>query len=664
MDDGTICRLDDDSFYVTTTSSGAGAIYDWFTWWLADWRLDVHLTDVTQGLSAVNLAGPRAREIMGKVTELDCSAEGFTYLDGKQAEVAGVPCLILRIGFVGEVGYEIHCPSAQGEHLWDALMEAGREFGVKPFGLEPQRLLRLQKMHILVGQDTDSESTPFGAAMPWIVKLDKEQDLIGKWALQHYENEQLETTLVGFTLVERARADGGRGRDAGERRADGPGHERALLAAARPGDRDGVGAGGAGEGRRADHDLRREQADRGRGPDEALLRPRRGDPALVSALRPVPLTRPGRGRQEPDGAGHGGRGRDDRAARRLERGHRVPRRGALLCALVGFADVSHLGKLEIQGDVAAITGHDLELGRALRAEGAWWCPYSAQRAVVLCSPNRHRGAPRPPPRVRRGRQRPGERNRHHDLAGSDDHSRSRSRARPSPASRRSTCARQITPVHAFRPGSVARTGGAILCEAPDRYLMLFGAALGQYVWTLVADAAEHLGGGPVGVDRPPWSRSMLDIFRRRRMWRTRPDLKDSYDVVIIGGGSHGLATAYYLAPSTTASTNVAVLEKSYIGSGAAGRNTTILRSNYKTPEGARFYDASVKLYEGLSKELNFNLLFSQNGHLTLAHSDRAMFVMANRAEVNRLHNIDSRLIYPDEIKKLAPAMQVDNPDAV
>jgi sarcosine oxidase subunit alpha len=200
MDDGTICRVDDDHFYVTTTSSGAGAIFDWFTWWLADWGLEVHVVDVTQGLSAVNLAGPRAREIMGKLTDLDCSAEGFTYLDGKQAEVAGVPCLILRIGFVGEVGYEIHCPAAQGEHLWDALMDAGREFGLKPFGLEPQRLLRLQKMHILIGQDTDSESTPFNAAMPWIVKLDKEQNFIGKWALEHYENEELETTLVGFTL--------------------------------------------------------------------------------------------------------------------------------------------------------------------------------------------------------------------------------------------------------------------------------------------------------------------------------------------------------------------------------------------------------------------------------------------------------------------------------
>ena len=149
---------------------------------------------------------------------------------------------------------------------------------------------------------------------------------------------------------------------------------------------------------------------------------------------------------------------------------------------------------------------------------------------------------------------------------------------------------------------------------------------------------------------------MLDIFRKRRMWRPASSLKSSYDVVIIGGGSHGLATAHYLRDHGI--TDVAILEKRYIGSGAAGRNTTILRSNYKTPEGARFYDASVKLYEGLSQDLNFNLLFSQCGHLTLAHSDRAMFVMANRAEVNRLQGIDSRLIGPDEVKELAPAMHV------
>jgi sarcosine oxidase subunit beta len=127
-------------------------------------------------------------------------------------------------------------------------------------------------------------------------------------------------------------------------------------------------------------------------------------------------------------------------------------------------------------------------------------------------------------------------------------------------------------------------------------------------------------------------------------------------VVIVGGGAHGLATAYYLGQLGVK--NVAVLEQSYIGSGAAGRNTTILRSNYKTPEGARFYDASIRMYERLSQELEFNLLFSQCGHLTLAHSDRAMFVMANRAEVNRLHGIDSRLIDAAEVKRLCPPLNV------
>ena len=140
------------------------------------------------------------------------------------------------------------------------------------------------------------------------------------------------------------------------------------------------------------------------------------------------------------------------------------------------------------------------------------------------------------------------------------------------------------------------------------------------------------------------------------MW-SRHELKDHYDVVIIGGGVHGLACAYYLAKEHGI-TDVAVLEKNYIGSGGSGRNTTIIRSNYLTPEGVDFYDQSVKLYENMSKELNFNVMFSQRGHFTLAHTDAAVRTARRRAEVNQLQGVNSRLIWPDEIKRICPILDV------
>ena len=152
---------------------------------------------------------------------------------------------------------------------------------------------------------------------------------------------------------------------------------------------------------------------------------------------------------------------------------------------------------------------------------------------------------------------------------------------------------------------------------------------------------------------------MKDVFRVRRMWRQRSELKRRYDAVIIGGGSHGLATAYYLVRDH-GMRNVAVLEKSYIGSGAAGRNTTIIRSNYRTPEGAAFYKQSVELYEGLAQDLDFNLLFSQLGHLTLAHSERNVVTATERAEVNQLLGIDSRVVFRDEIAKLCPELNLSD----
>ena len=145
-----------------------------------------------------------------------------------------------------------------------------------------------------------------------------------------------------------------------------------------------------------------------------------------------------------------------------------------------------------------------------------------------------------------------------------------------------------------------------------------------------------------GLTRSPWP----------RVWEQH-DLNPTYDAVIVGGGVHGLATAYYLARNH-GMTNVAVLEKSYIGSGGSGRNTAIVRSNYLTPEGSRFYDRSVKLYEGLAADLNFNVMFEQRGHMTLAHSDSSLRTMHWRAEVNKLQGIDSDVIEPEDVKKLAP----------
>ncbi|HYA52606.1 MAG TPA: FAD-dependent oxidoreductase, partial [Streptosporangiaceae bacterium] len=121
-------------------------------------------------------------------------------------------------------------------------------------------------------------------------------------------------------------------------------------------------------------------------------------------------------------------------------------------------------------------------------------------------------------------------------------------------------------------------------------------------------------------------------------WQQQP-VKGSYDAVIVGGGVHGLATAYYLA-ANHGITDVAVLDKGYIGSGGSGRNTAILRSNYLTPEGVRFYDRSVKLYQRLATDLDYNVMFSQRGHLTLAHSDASLRTMRWRAEVNKVEGVD------------------------
>ena len=127
--------------------------------------MDVEFANLTGALAAINVAGPNARTAMQRVSGDDFSADGFTYLDAKHVTVAGVPTLALRIGFVGELGYELHFPSPLSEHVWDTIFEQAADLDPRPFGLEPQRILRLEKGHVIVSQDTDSESNLHEAAM-------------------------------------------------------------------------------------------------------------------------------------------------------------------------------------------------------------------------------------------------------------------------------------------------------------------------------------------------------------------------------------------------------------------------------------------------------------------------------------------------------------------
>lgn len=200
IDDGVAARLHEQHFYVTATTSGVDRVFRLMQWYNAQWRMQVDIAQVTSAYAAVNLAGPKARQVLAKAgTDIDIAKEAFPYLGVREGMVADIPVRILRIGFVGELGYEIHCPAQYGEALWDALMTAGKEFGITPFGVEAQRILRLEKGHIIIGQDTDALTHPFEIGMDWAVKMDK-PFFAGQAALRAHLEKAPVRKLVGFAL--------------------------------------------------------------------------------------------------------------------------------------------------------------------------------------------------------------------------------------------------------------------------------------------------------------------------------------------------------------------------------------------------------------------------------------------------------------------------------
>ena len=199
LDDGIVTRLAEDRYYVTTGTGNIDLVEEWFRWWAVGTGMCVHITNLTPGLAAINVAGPRARDTLRKLTDVDLSPRAFRYMRTASGAVAGVPSLLVRIGFVGETAWEIHFPAEYGEHVWDALLEAGEEFGISLFGVEAQRILRLEKKHIIPGQDTDVVSNAIEADMAWAVQFERE-DFIGRSALMAVQERGLRDKLVGFVM--------------------------------------------------------------------------------------------------------------------------------------------------------------------------------------------------------------------------------------------------------------------------------------------------------------------------------------------------------------------------------------------------------------------------------------------------------------------------------
>lgn len=200
MDDGVTAKIGPQEWYSTTTSSGASTIFEWIQWWIqSGWGKDVHATNVSEGWAAFNLAGPKSRATLAQLTSADLTNEAFPYMAVRDIEIAAVSCRVMRIGFTGELSYEIHCPASQAQTVWQALIEAGTPDEIRPFGVEAQRILRLEKSHIIVGHDTDALTDPISANQAWAVKLDK-KTFLGQRPLSRIAQSGPTQRLVGFKM--------------------------------------------------------------------------------------------------------------------------------------------------------------------------------------------------------------------------------------------------------------------------------------------------------------------------------------------------------------------------------------------------------------------------------------------------------------------------------
>jgi sarcosine oxidase, subunit alpha len=203
MDDGMILRETEDRFVLSFTSGGAANAEMWVRDWVETWGLRVHVMDRTMSLGAINVTGPLAASLLRRAGLVDPPR----FMQHVHAEVAGVPCHVMRLSFTGEASFELHHPVDASVELWRALMALGGDLGVRPHGLKALFGLRLEKGHVIVGMDTDLDSTPRRLGMDWAVRMDK-PFFVGRAALARTAKLPDERHWFGFTMDGEAPAEG------------------------------------------------------------------------------------------------------------------------------------------------------------------------------------------------------------------------------------------------------------------------------------------------------------------------------------------------------------------------------------------------------------------------------------------------------------------------
>jgi glycine cleavage system aminomethyltransferase T len=203
FDDGMICRETETRFVLTFTSGGAGFAEMWMRDWIETWNLNVRVLDRTASLAAINVTGPLAGQLLQQLGV----AEPPKFLQHKHARVAGVDCHVMRLSFTGEASFELHHPVNRSVELWQALLREGRTLGIKPHGLQALFGLRLEKGHVIVGMDTELDTTPRRIAHDWAVKMSK-PDFLGREALERTLKLPDARRLVGLSMAAPAPVEG------------------------------------------------------------------------------------------------------------------------------------------------------------------------------------------------------------------------------------------------------------------------------------------------------------------------------------------------------------------------------------------------------------------------------------------------------------------------